>query len=192
MNLRPILALLLLLGMYNAHAQDTLNFAYSKSVVNANPGNLFTQGQTKYFYSQSKKVSGNWVHFIEHDTIQYELRLPGAYRKLFRKEEYITNIEHIILLIGDVEYRYTINNTKYVLKKVKGGWACFSGEERIATFRFFKKHKEQIVQLITKDQSTLSEHWLVTSLYCANDLIKNKTTRFGDMMRTQAIMGLLR
>lgn len=174
--------------MFFVLAQDTLHFVYSKSAFNSRKGSLFTGKASSYFYSIPKKSTDYWVVFIEHDTSRFEIHWKGSKRELFSFKKYITNINYITPLIGEDQYAFTISDTNYSLKKVKGEWGCFAGNEKILSIDFYKEAGVKKIRLITKYNWIELDYLLLTTLYCVDELIENKRTKFGKALLTQAII----
>jgi hypothetical protein len=178
-------------GNPSANGQDTLNFVYQKSRVPGNEGVQFTSPDHGVFISNQKKVLGYRLEMISLDTIQYEVHSKGFKRELFRGNDFITKLDLIVIPFG-VQYEYKIDNTTYSLKKEKGDWACYVGEEKILSLDFYKKDKHQIVQVVMIKSTPNDKALKVATLYCASELIENKKTTFGKMWRSQALFNLIK
>lgn len=187
LRLLLLISLVLLLTLRAATAQDTLRLVYTKSGT----GSTFA-GRENFAYATQTKEGDHSVIHIQNGTARYKIHWKGMTKTLYRHEERITLFQDIFQAIGEGKYRYTISGVTYELKKTKRKWACYAGEEKILALEFYKQDKKQIVLVIAPDTTQLPAHVLVTTLYGVDELIRNKKTTFGTLLRTHMMMQLIK
>ena len=187
-----VITFLLNLGVIGAFCQDTLNYLYQRSRVADKVGSIFIIDESNIFISEPIRMKGYSKISVHHDTAKYEIHWKGMKRELFNRDKYVTDVDYIIAPLGTPQYRFTIDNVTYLLKREKGELACYSGDNIITSINFYKDKKDQIVQLIIRSKVPSASIFIATTLYCADELIKNKKTTFGRFLRTQSMLKLVK
>ncbi len=187
-----VITVLLNLAIIGAFCQDTLNYLYQRSRVVDKVGSIFTMDESNIFISEPIRMKGYSKISVHHDTAKFEIHWKGMKRELFNRDKYVTDVDYIIVPLGTPQYRFTIDNVTYLLKREKGELACYSGDNIITSVNFYKDKKEQIVQLIVRSKVPSTSIFITTILYCSDELIKNKKTTFGRFLRTQSMLRLVK